>query len=591
MVKVNAIGGDNDPLMPVLFGVSTSESCGSRGQSSVIGVVLVTAITVLGVTGLLLFGSTALMDARSQSQIGAAEHAMTQLDSRFSLVALGSAERQGATVDLRSGASMTIDGDKGWMNVSVYNRSSNEVDQTVLNTTLGAIEYENDDTTVAYQGGGVWKKAGSSGSVMVSPPEFHYRQRGGEDPTLTLPLVVVRGNGSVPGEATVSKAETIAKFPNASDPDRTNPLQGGQINVTVHSQYYEAWGAFFEERTGGTVEYDHDRQEVRIVLRVTKSSQNVRGGIVSGAGGTTLEFDNHADADSYNSTIGPYSSSNRDNTSIIVAGDFELGNHGKVWGNLEAGGSVTLNNHANVTGDVRYGGTLTNQGTIVGDVRSDADVNAPSAIDWLIDERRIEINSSNDNGATSNVSGDQLQNCASTCELDAGRYYLDEIDIGSGDHLLLDTSDGDVTVVVDGDVDLGDSKVEVVGGNTTRFYIEGDVDKLGGSGEVTVTDDRAPGMWFYMNPGATFTFGNGARFVGIVYGPGDGAQPGVDVDVINHVKIFGGVVGDIEEIDPHIEVHFDEALVGADPLADAASSEPSVTYMHVTVNEVNVTGR
>jgi hypothetical protein len=377
--------------MPGITSRSPGDSSRSRGQSNVIGLVLVVGLTVLGITGLMLFGSNALMDARTQSEIGAAEHALTQLDSRFSLVALGSAERQGASVNLQSGSSMTVDGDAGWMNVSVYNRTSNEVETVILNTTLGAIRYENDGTTVAYQGGGVWKRSDGGGSVMVSPPEFHYRTRSGDDPTLTLPLVVVRGNGSVPGQATVTKEETLAKFPDETDPDRTNPLESGQINVTVHSEYYEAWGAFFESRTGGTVEYDHANEEVRIVLKVEQSSPGIEGGIVTGASGTTLQFDNHAEADSYNSTVGSYSTSKGDDTSIVAAGDLELGNHGKVWGNVRAGGSVTLDNQANITGDVEYGGTLTNNGEIGGTATSGADVDSPQAVDWLIDERREEI--------------------------------------------------------------------------------------------------------------------------------------------------------------------------------------------------------
>ena len=571
--------------------LAARSTTGCRGQSSVVGVVLVVGITVLGVTGITLFGTAALDDAQTRSEINAAEHAMTQLDSRFSLVALGSAEYHGATVDLESGSSMHVDGGSGWMNVSVVNQTTDEVDLTVLNASLGAVVYENDGTTIAYQGGGVWKRAPSGASVMVSPPEFHYRTTGGQDPTLTLPLVVVRGSGSLTERAEVAKGGTIPGYPVDGDPERSNPLTGGQINVTVHSEYYEAWGAFFEERTGGTVTYDDERQLATITLRIEQSSSPVTGGIVSGAAGTTLEFKNQAETDSYNSSDGSYEDTSAENTSLVVAGNFDLRNQAVVHGDLVAGGSVTLDNNAEVTGDVGYGGTLVNNGVIGGTTDDGANVAVPKAVDWLIDDVREDVESSNDNAGAADVSGNSLVNCDSPrCTLDDGRYYLDDVNLGSGDHLLLDTSAGDVTVVVDGDASLGDSKVEVVGGNTAKFYVEGDT-YVGGSGNVTVADERAPGMWFYMNPGATFTFGNGARFVGVVYGPGSGAQDGVDLDFENHVTIYGGVVGDVDYVDNHIDIHFDEALTKANPLAGYAGGQPTVTYMHVSVNEVTVTDR
>lgn len=89
-----------------------ARSRSSRGQSSVIGVVLVISITTLGVTGV-LFGASALLDAQGQSELDAAEHAMTRLDSRSSLSALGSSERQSATIDLEGGATVRLVGDRG----------------------------------------------------------------------------------------------------------------------------------------------------------------------------------------------------------------------------------------------------------------------------------------------------------------------------------------------------------------------------------------------------------------------------------------------------------------------------------------------
>jgi hypothetical protein len=97
---------------------------------------------------------------------------------------------------------------------------------------------------------------------MVSPPEFHYREE-----TLTMPLVTVTGSGTISDSATITRTSTQQYFPNTDlDPDYENPLEAKNLVVTVQSEHYEAWGTYFEERTEGTVSYDHPNEEVTIEL-------------------------------------------------------------------------------------------------------------------------------------------------------------------------------------------------------------------------------------------------------------------------------------------------------------------------------------
>ncbi len=86
---------------------------------------------------------------------------------------------------------------------------------------------------------------------MVSPPEFHYR-----DATLTLPLVTVSGSGTIRDRASITHNRTTSHFPNTTrNANFTNPLEDGKVNVTLQSEYYRAWGGYFEERTDGDVTY------------------------------------------------------------------------------------------------------------------------------------------------------------------------------------------------------------------------------------------------------------------------------------------------------------------------------------------------
>ena len=67
---------------------------------------------------------------------------------------------------------------------------------------------------------------------------------------------------------------------------------GGEVVVTVKSEYYRGWGTYFERRTDGDVSYDDTNQKARIRLTVpivegfnnavTATSSNVDGGMING---------------------------------------------------------------------------------------------------------------------------------------------------------------------------------------------------------------------------------------------------------------------------------------------------------------------
>jgi len=235
----------------------------SRAVSVPLGVVLLFAIVVMGVAVVVTVGATALDDTRGQMDVERAEKILTQFDSKSALVALGETESQGVTLARDENAQFSLDDDAGWMNVTVTDPANDTVEQ-VVNVSLGAVKYENGRTTLAYQGGGVWHST-DGGARMVSPPEFHFR-----DATLTLPLISVDGDRSLDGTARVSKrAATGIRYPNTTTSPRfENPLEDGVVNVTVQSDYYRAWGNYFETRTDGNVSYDAGRETATATLVV-----------------------------------------------------------------------------------------------------------------------------------------------------------------------------------------------------------------------------------------------------------------------------------------------------------------------------------
>ena len=261
---------------PVRQSVRSGFKADSRGQSETIAIVLILAITVFGTGSIVMLGSGAIGNTERVSELQSTEHAMTLFDSTSAVVALGDSPSK--TVDLGvSGSGAYEVRDSGWIRIEHVNYTGNGAAETIYNESLGSFVYVNGDTAIAYEGGGVWRRE-DGGSVMVSPPEFHYREA-----TLTLPIVRVHGSGSTPGgDVRISQAdETRRIYPNASagiagdetgapydgtDWNYTNPVRNGEINVTVHSDYYGGWATYFRTRTDGNVTVDHANETATVQL-------------------------------------------------------------------------------------------------------------------------------------------------------------------------------------------------------------------------------------------------------------------------------------------------------------------------------------
>lgn len=240
----------------------------SRGQAQTIGFVLILGMSITGATLLVLVGGPAFDATRITLQSGQTSQALTQFDSRAAVVALGDAEAQTIPLGRSQEGHYVVDEDAGWARVTHHNFSGDS-DEVLMNQTLGAVVYDNGDTELAYQGGGVWKTR-QDNATMISPPEFHYRSA-----TLTFPIVRVRGNDSAAGDVRAmveSEKRAVRIYPNSSksytgDPKKyTNPVREGNITITIHSRYYQAWASYFKSRSDGEVTTHHHNNTVRLRL-------------------------------------------------------------------------------------------------------------------------------------------------------------------------------------------------------------------------------------------------------------------------------------------------------------------------------------
>lgn len=463
-------------------------STDTAGQSDVLGVVLLLGLVLVGTSAVVVLGGGAFQTTQGAAEIKQAEQAMTLLDSKASLVAHGSSDVQRVQFTRGDGETVRVDEDGAWLRVQVVNETTGAVQQTVLNESLGTATYERNQVSIAYEGGGVWRAAGTHSS-MVSPPEFHYRQG-----TLTLPLILVRG--ASPADETFDLRQvgaTTARFPNAST-GRANPLRGGAVDVTVRSDYYEAWGAYFESRTSGTVTLDHASETATIRLTTPSTERFDNAVATTRLGGITVN-------------------GNRPPPSPSTTG-------------------VTY-----ASPDARIEARV-------------ADCRAGGCLGW-----RSAIGS-------------------------PGTYYAGA---SVGGDLTIDTSGGDVALVVDGSFTPGD--VAVTGDNNVTVYVRrnfavnGEVNSAPGSGD-------AGGFRTLVHSDGDVDLNGKYQYTGLIYAPGS------DIDFNGggppwFTNVVGGVVGETVTLNGNPnKIQYDPAV--AQVTFDLGPDTPKILFLHVSTTTVEV---
>jgi hypothetical protein len=123
------------------------------------------------------------------------------LDSQVAMVVLVDSRSQ----QTQTGAQYEVQDDRGWMRLRVENVSSGDTD-TLFTVPMGAIAHERGETSIAYQGGGVWRNDTEQGSRMISPPEFYYR-----DAALTLPVITINGTGTSSNSLEIERQDALRR--------------------------------------------------------------------------------------------------------------------------------------------------------------------------------------------------------------------------------------------------------------------------------------------------------------------------------------------------------------------------------------------
>lgn len=584
----------------------------ARGQSETIAVVLVLGMMLAGAAVVVALGAIALDGTDDRLSTDRAEKTLTQLDSKAGLVALGEADSQQLSLPTNADEQYSVDSERGWLQVSVTNLTDQSNNFELMNATLGALVYESANTTIVYQGGGVFESTASGGS-MVSPPEFHYRNG-----TLTLPTITITGDQTPGSQLRIERSASTRKFPIPGNEDRLNPLDNHRVEVTVGSEFYRGWGQYFATRTDGSVSYDHANETVTVTLvtpisvnEITAASASLSAGgefSVSGSSASTCSKSGADDVftSSYNSSTGSYCGQFSSGTPPGRAGDVVYGKDIDIsdgtggsdfYGDITSGQTVTIDDSSgsgqpSVYGNISFVDSCLPSGDCSdriasgssGEVRQIDGISLTESIDWFVDSSIQEVA----------ADPDETDPTVDNAVLDSGEYYFENLSLSSGASLELDTTDGPVTLAVNETVSLAsDAEISVVGSGTVELYVGGEDGSddltMADDARITAANDNATKFRTYGGSAFNATLGGGgsgnlAVYTGVVYAP-----PGPDGTgsvTLDGAEVFGGVLTGKTVLSGG-SIHYDEALEGRRVVPETARII-QVTYLHVSKNEISI---
>lgn len=276
-----------------------------KAVSEVVGYAIILGISITGVAMIVLVGVPSIYKLQDMSIVRNVEQTFTMSGSQASGTLLGDAPQRVVNINPGGGV-VTVEPNRTGMESYIVVKSANGTFN--ITVPMGKVKYNYGDRIIGYEGGGIWSKYPSGGSVMVSPPEFHFDGR-----TLTFSVLTVNGNTTFGGKGTAAvtfkKNSTMVLFPNTTiDKNRTNPLNfsnSGKIYVNVTSEFYDAWADYARSLSYTSIRTDSTNRTASIELRVVPSTLGGSTVITNPIGFPGLDPANPAPLDNFSFKLIP----------------------------------------------------------------------------------------------------------------------------------------------------------------------------------------------------------------------------------------------------------------------------------------------
>ncbi|WP_230198564.1 DUF7289 family protein [Halopiger goleimassiliensis] len=240
----------------------------SRGQSAVLGMVLLIGMAATISVGLFFVASDAATSLEQESEQERIETAFVEMSQELTTTTMTADSPRSIDLDVGQDGAVVRE-DSGWINVT----SDALAEGDLTDMTIGTIEYVGSGgTTIAYESGAVFRETGNE-TQLVSTPRIHYTH---ETNTLHLPVITTVGEDHLSsGDVTFAT--------NRTEPFRNvNVVENESVTITIHSDYYRGWERFFKNEAGDTSvqDVDHDNRTVEIEVGYLDIDQAYEDGIV-----------------------------------------------------------------------------------------------------------------------------------------------------------------------------------------------------------------------------------------------------------------------------------------------------------------------
>lgn len=511
--------------------------------SSVLAVVLMMGFVAAASVSLFVIGTATITSSQNAAEDAQIENTFKEFNKDVSSVAYGRDKYRSMTFEVQDNKAAFRQENTG--TIQVYVDGTKQVDKSV-----GALVYERDDSTIAYQAGGVWSGKGKD-SRMVAEPPVEY-----QNGSLTFPIPALEGDENVrAGGLDIKKKQTVSPI------NDDGYIKGKLVRLEITSEYYMGWAEYFRTQTNDVaVSVDHSpagpKGTVTVKLGKPVANGNFEDGVLATGGDD---------------------------------GDILVGN-----GNSEIDGNVSA------TGDI-----TADDDEITGTESPNQESNLYE-LDEAIDRK---IKDAKDNGSVIDVdlSGGDTLNGGNTYYAEDGFSYDQE-----SEDLVVDLSGGNVTLMIDGDMRLEKGDIEVINHGSNRVFRVYTTGSLGVKNAELGPDpsDSAKHFQVYGTSEMLVALngGSGTQFVGTIYAPRD--DPALDDTDPNYVSylsndkcegwdtcittgsanVKGSIVAGPTKLSQGTEMTYDTSLQNVEPTLQLADGvlPPKITFIKVSVHKVEV---
>jgi type II secretory pathway pseudopilin PulG len=208
--------------------------------SEVIGFIMIFSIVILAISAIYAVGYPTIQSSKENAQFQNMEQSFMVLQSNINTVAFGQAPVRTLKTSL-GGGSLTVYPDAGWSKINISTTTGYS-----CKVNIGAIEYEKNGRSIAYEGGGVWEKYPAGSAITVSEPRIFVHGDNGNR-TVSVSIINISSENGISSVGGEGAASVVVRFKRSSSPYINSTSSPYPVTITVTSDYADAWERYFNE--------------------------------------------------------------------------------------------------------------------------------------------------------------------------------------------------------------------------------------------------------------------------------------------------------------------------------------------------------